>query len=71
MKTDSIAEVMDVFFNGRPAQGVATQAEALRLLRGMHDRYHCEECICHVAKFLRDNNVPPKGKPIERATNRR
>jgi hypothetical protein len=69
---NDIAEMMDTFFNGRPAPSTAKHAEALRLLRGMHDRYHCEECICVVANFLREN-LPPttKGKSSERTSNRR
>lgn len=67
---ESVSEMMDVFFNGRAARTPAVHAEALRLLKGMHSRYHCEECICVVAKFLREQ-LPKEGKVSERATNRR
>ena len=62
----SMAEMMDVFFNGRKAQPSADQrnlVEAVRMLRGMHAKYHCKDCCCQVADFLA-SHPDPKGRPV-------
>jgi hypothetical protein len=58
-----MAELMDVFFNGRPARDVIAEAARMRkakaLLKGMHDKYHCKGCVCQVAQFLAESKVKP------------
>lgn len=56
-----LTEMIDVFFNRRPARRAAAEemTEALRLLKGMHDKFHCKDCVCQVADFL-DLHKPRK-----------